>query len=267
MKFRDVGGEDPPLQKKSTRRPRKTTPRMLKVLRRQVDANPRLTAPQLKEQNPNLLRDVSVRTVCRWLHDDLKFSHHNARKKPIVTLWQRKNRVAFCCKYLQWDVEKWQRVLWSNEATFTVTGNRAGKVYRRPGSDACDPKFMQGTVKHLDSLMVWGAFGYHGVGSLVVLPRNVTMSTDRYLELLSDNLENCFEQCKSDVFMQDGAPCHTAKLIKEWFDFVQVDYIKDWPGNSSDLNPIENLWAHIKNNLRERDTSSLPKLESAIKDS
>lgn len=39
---------------------------------------------------------VSVRTVQRRLHDDLKFSHHTARKKPIVTLEQRKNRIAFC---------------------------------------------------------------------------------------------------------------------------------------------------------------------------
>ena len=41
--------------------------------------------------------------------------------------------------------------------------------------------------------------------------------------------------------MQDGAPAHTAKLIKEWFEFVGVDYIRDWLGNSLDFNPIENL--------------------------
>ena len=41
--------------------------------------------------------------------------------------------------------------------------------------------------------------------------------------------------------MQDGAPAHTAKLIMEWFEFVGVDYIRDWLGNSLDFNPIENL--------------------------
>lgn len=114
--------------------------------------------------------------------------------------------------------------------------------------------------------MVWGAFGYHGVGKLVILPRNVLMNADRYLELLSDHLEDCFEMCQTNLFMQDGVPCHTAKLIKNWFDFVQVDYIRDWPGNSPDLNPIENLWALMKNKLRDRDTSSIPKLEAAIQD-
>ncbi|XP_076047198.1 uncharacterized protein LOC143028681 [Oratosquilla oratoria] len=152
-KTRDAGGADPPLQNKPTGRPRKTTPRTLKVLRRQVDASPRITAPQLKEKNPKLLGHVSVRTVRHRLHD-LQFSHHNARKKPLVSIKQKKNRVAFCRKYLQWDVEKWKNVLWSDEATFTVTGNRLGKVYRRPGSDTLDPNFIHGTVKHPDSLMV-----------------------------------------------------------------------------------------------------------------
>lgn len=110
-----------------------------------MDSKPCITAPELKEKNPVLLGHVSVRTVPRCLHDDLKFSHHTARKKPIVTLKHRKNRVAFCKKYLQWDEEKWQRVLWSDEAVFSVTGNRGGKVYRLPGSDPLDTKFIQGT--------------------------------------------------------------------------------------------------------------------------
>lgn len=149
---------------------------------------------------------------------------------------------------------------------FTVTGNRGGKVYRRPGSDVYHPKFTQGTMKHPDSLMVWGAFGYHGVGPLVILPKNVTMNAERYLDLIKLNLHGCLTECRADIFMQDGAPCHTAKIVKKYFNFIQLNYIEDWPGNSPDLNPIENLWALIKRKLRERDTSSLSKLEYAIRD-
>jgi len=61
-------------------------------------------------------------------------------------------------------------------------------------------------LKYPDKLMVWGAFDYHCVGTLVIVPRNVLMNADRYLELLSDNLEDCFERHQTDVFLQDGAP-------------------------------------------------------------
>lgn len=66
--------------------------------------------------------------------------------------------------------------------------------------------------------------------------------------------------------MWDGAPCHTARLIKNWFDFVQEDYIKEWPGNSPNLNPTEKSWVLTKNKLCDSDTSSIPKLEVPIQD-
>ena len=121
--------------------------------------------------------------------------------------------------------------------------------------------------------MFWGCFGFYGVGPLIALPRNETMNKEKYLVLLADNLYDCFEKCKlldkwgiKGIFQQDGASCHTANIISEWLDFCNINFIKSWPGNSPDLNPIENLWAIIKYQLRGRDTSSLPKLEAEVRD-
>lgn len=46
--------------------------------------------------------------------------------------------------------------------------------------------------------------------------------------------------------MQDGAPCHTVKLVKDWFEFCDIELLRDWAGNSPDLNPVETLWSIIK---------------------
>ena len=88
-----------------------------------------------------------------------------------------------------------------------------------------------------------------------------------FLELLCDYLPECFKVTGAKVFQQDGAPCHTAKTVTTWLDDCQVPFIKDWPGNRPDLNPIENLWWIVKQDLPGKDVSSVPKLEAAIRDS
>jgi transposase len=69
---------------------------------------------------------------------------------------------------------------------------------------------------------------------------------------------------RSTHFLQDGAPCHASKHVKNFLEDKPVEVI-DWPGNSPDLNPIENCWNYMKEKLKSKDTGSLPKLINEIK--
>ena len=264
-RFRDTGEASVPAPLPKPGRPRLTSARTRSVIARQVNKDPKLTARELKEKNPKLLGNVSLRSVQQLLHDDLGYKSYRARKKPLLNELQKAKRVRFCKKYLNWSEEDWKTVLWSDEASFTVTGTPSHRVYRKPGSDALDPKYTTKFVKHPASLMVWGCFTYHGVGDLVVLPANEKVNQYNYLELLCDVLCNSFDKTKAQVFMQDSAPAHIAKSVTKWLGDCEVSYIRDWPGNSPDINPIENLWSHMKKQLISMDTSSVPKLEAAIK--
>ncbi|KAI6658756.1 hypothetical protein LOD99_15079 [Oopsacas minuta] len=55
------------------------------------------------------------------------------------------------------------------------------------------------------------------------------------------------------IFMQDGAPAHTAKLTQEWYEhnLPAFGHKAEWPGNSPHLNPIDNLWAIMKDKVDE----------------
>ncbi len=66
------------------------------------------------------------------------------------------------------------------------------------------------------------------------------------------------------IFQQDLAPAHTAKGTKSWFNDHGVTVL-DWPANSPDLNPIENLWGIVKRKMRDTRPNNTDELKAAIK--
>ncbi len=67
------------------------------------------------------------------------------------------------------------------------------------------------------------------------------------------------------IFQQDLAPAHTAKGTKSWFNDHGVTVL-DWPANSPDLNPIENLWGIVKRKMRDTRPNNADDLKAPVKE-
>ncbi len=66
------------------------------------------------------------------------------------------------------------------------------------------------------------------------------------------------------IFQQDMAPALSAKGTKSWFNNHGVTVL-DWPANSPDLNPIENIWGIVKRKMRDTRPNNVDDLKAAIK--
>ncbi len=106
---------------------------------------------------------------------------------------------------------------------------------------------------------------YRGVLAPKWVPQGATMNGSRYRTILKacvkeidDRANNqstdvtkthLFDDHQDWIWWQDGASSHTAKLTQKYLDSnVPVYYAKgELPGNSPDLNPIENFWAILSN--------------------
>ncbi|KAL0147320.1 hypothetical protein M9458_057377 [Cirrhinus mrigala] len=66
------------------------------------------------------------------------------------------------------------------------------------------------------------------------------------------------------IFQQDLAPAHTAKSTKSWLNDHGAGVL-DWPANSPDLNPIENLRGIVKRKMRNKRPKNADELKATVK--
>ena len=103
-----------------------------------------------------------------------------------------------------------------------------------------------------------------GLGNFYFLNPGNTTRAANYLNVLTDRFNNMINVRNTTIFMQDGAPCHNAKVVKEWLVCKGIAFPCPWTGNSPDLNPIENLWSNLKAKVSAYKPSSLGDLKSVI---
>ncbi len=107
------------------------------------------------------------------------------------------------------------------------------------------------SVKFPQSVMIWAAMSSAGVGLLCFLKSTVNAAV--YQEILEHPMPPSADKLYGDadfIFQQDLVPAHTAKGTKSWFNDYGVTVL-DWPANSPDLNPIENLWGIVKRKMKD----------------
>ena len=99
-------------------------------------------------------------------------------------------------------------------------------------------------------------FSSQGTMPLVWLQTRVNAQI--YKNIVQDHVVPIIQNSGFDrpTIMQDNAPCHKAKVVMSYLSKQDFE-IMDWPPQSPDLNPIENLWKTLGVKVMERNPTSM----------
>ena len=135
-------------------------------------------------------------------------------------------------------------------------------MWRKDG-EAYSPKNTVPNVKFGGgSIMIWGFFSAKGVGKISVIygKTNVQM----YKQILQENLMSSIDSLdlpSGYIFQQDNDSKHTTKSTKKWLSENNVNVLQ-WPSQSPDFNPIENLGRFLKIQIRKRARANINNLKT-----
>ncbi len=144
-----------------------------------------------------------------------------------------------------------------------------------------ETKFLEsgGRVEKFIAQVAWRpVLSFHSLGwfgvqcHLLVLVHCVFLNTNItapiYQYILEHFMLSSADQLFKDadfIFQQDLAPAQTAKSTKSWLNDHGVGVL-DWPANSPDLNPIENLLGIVKRKMRNKRPKNADELKATVKE-
>ena len=167
-----------------------------------------------------------------------------------------------------------ERILFTDEHYVNVNdhGSRGHWTGRKGGPVPQDVIPRQTLMwSNVANMQMWAGIGLNYKTDVVFFPKknsagaNWKMDASKYIELcLTDENLKVWKE-RGFTLMQDGAKAHTAKIVSAHLATKQMPLLANWPAESPDLNPIENLWSLLNCRIEEYYPRTLADLITATK--
>lgn len=219
--------------------------------------------------------NVSTQTLRRRLKEE-GIRKWKAVERCLLRSKDAQARYKWAREHRHLTKEDWAKFAWSDESLIKQDSDPCQLwVFRHQTKrEKYDKKNIRTKLKYGGiKQMVWGCFYGNKLGPIAFIDGSVNSSV--YISVLQDKLVPFIQALHDDgvtdiIFQQDNAKVHKSKLTGKWLTESAMRNgfsIMEWPAYSPDMNPIEELWAHLKVELYRRypDTKSLQGTPAAVK--
>lgn len=205
--------------------------------------------------------NISYDHVKRVIREN--FHKVNSPLKIKIRDENKAKRVSWIQRHLNWRKRKWNSVVWTDEKVFELYPQKGVLKAKILPDEAPDdfprPKVQQGGQK----VMFWGAVSGKGKIYLDVITESINSET--YSCFLHQKALPAIRQIckKSFILQQDNAPSHRAGLTQTYLEIVRVKVL-DWPPQSPDLNPIEEVWLWMATKIKTKHFNNIQELTDYV---
>ena len=91
------------------------------------------------------------------------------------------------------------------------------------------------------------------MGALILTKVDGWIDLAKYQGMMEDKILSVLrgKMGRSFILQQDNARAHTSFSTKDFFSREKVSLL-DWPAQSPDINPIENVWAWMQGRINKK---------------
>jgi len=215
-------------------------------IKKLMNLNKFYTSTEIKEELKQKNIEVSKNTIINVLHE-INYSYKKPIDKPLLTENHIIKRYEWANNHLNFN---WNNVKFTDESSIWIgfTGKRWVDL-ENDDFNLC--------VKHPYKIHIWGSISINFDREIYIFTEILTGI--KYIDILKNNMK--IED--NLIFQDDNDPKHRSEVVKKWKKDNNIVSL-DWPSNSPDLNPIENIWSLLKNKVKKKLSKSIDEFKTNI---